>query len=170
MLTVEEVTATLLAERLPLTAYLAAVARDFHLAEDVFQEVCVKAVGRPAEFETRAHLIRWARVVGKNRAVDVIRARDGRYEGLSDELLATLATDWPDQPFAPQLQDALAQCLARLTPNNRELLRLRYFERRTSAEVARLMGRKLESVYQALARVHKSLGDCVRSRLRQEPV
>jgi RNA polymerase sigma-70 factor, ECF subfamily len=45
MLTPESLTAILLAERLPLTAFFASVTRDFHLAEDVFQEVCVKAVG-----------------------------------------------------------------------------------------------------------------------------
>jgi hypothetical protein len=30
------------------------------------------------------------------------------------------------------------------------------------------MGRKIETVYQALARLHKTLGDCVRSRIQNE--
>jgi hypothetical protein len=28
------------------------------------------------------------------------------------------------------------------------------------------MGRKIETVYQALARLHKNLGDCIRTRLQ----
>jgi hypothetical protein len=48
MLPPETIAAVLLAERLPLTAYFASVTRDFHLAEDVFQEISVKAVGRAA--------------------------------------------------------------------------------------------------------------------------
>jgi hypothetical protein len=35
--------------------------------------------------------------------------------------------------------------------------------------VAAIMGRKIETVYQALARLHKALGDCIRARLQTEP-
>lgn len=168
MLTGEDVAAALLAERLALTAYVATVTRDFHLAEDVFQEVCVKAVGRAAEFESARHVINWARVAGRNRAVDVIRVRDGRYLGLSEEMLAALAVEWPGREQADATHEALAHCLEQLTPYNRELLRLRYFERRSGADVAAALGRKLETIYQALARIHKTLGDCVRKRLGEE--
>jgi len=168
MLTPENIAATLLAERLPLTAFIASVTRDFHLAEDVFQEVCVKAVGRAAEFETAAHVMNWARLSGKNRAIDILRARDGRYVGLSDEMLAVLAAEWPEQDKADEMQEALGHCIDQVTPNNRELLRLRYFERRNCTDVAAIMGRKIETVYQALARLHKTLGDCMRIQIQNE--
>ena len=164
----EDITATLLAERLPLTAFFASVTRDFHLAEDVFQEVCVKAVARAESFETTAHLMNWARLSGKNRAIDILRARDGRYVGLSEEMLALLAEDWPDQTKVDAMQEALDHCITQITPNNRELLRLRYFERRNCTDVAAIMGRKIETVYQALARLHKTLGDCIRNRLQTD--
>jgi RNA polymerase sigma-70 factor (ECF subfamily) len=167
MLASEEIAAVLFSQRLPLTAYIATVTRDFHVAEDLFQDVCVKAIGRGNEFESAEHLIHWARVVGRNRGIDVLRTRDGRYSGLSDSLLATLADEWPGKPEADGRAEALSFCLERLTANNRELLRLRYFERRSCPDVASIMGRKLETVYQALARVHKSLGDCMRARLQQ---
>lgn len=165
MLPPEDIAATLLAERLPLTAFIASVTRDFHLAEDVFQEVCVKAVARAKTFETAAHLMNWARLTGKNRAIDILRARDGRYLGLSDEMLALLADEWPDQSKAEAMQDALGNCIQQVTPNNRELLRLRYFERRNCNDVAEIMGRKIETIYQALARLHKTLGECIRARM-----
>ena len=167
MLPAERIAAILLAERLPLTAFISGVTRDFHLAEDVFQEICVKAIARANEFESPEHVIHWARLSGKNRAIDILRTRDGRYEGLSDELLSKLAADWPDRASGP-LQESLTRCIDRLTPNNRELLRLRYFETRSCVDVAEILGRKVESVYQALARIHKTLGDCVRSHLGQE--
>ena len=90
MLPPETIAATLLAERLPLTAYFASVTRDFHLAEDDFQEISVKAVGRAAEFESPAHVLNWSRVAGRNRSIDFLRARDGGYVGLSEAMLATL--------------------------------------------------------------------------------
>lgn len=168
MLSGENIAAVLLAERLALTAFIASVTRDFHLAEDIFQEVCVKAVGRGDEFDSAQHVMNWARVTGRNRAIDVLRARDGRYEGLSEEVLASLEAEWPAPSASEASHEALAHCLEQLTPNNRELLRLRYFERRSGVEVAAEMSRKLETIYQALARIHRSLGDCVRRRLQGE--
>jgi RNA polymerase sigma-70 factor (ECF subfamily) len=166
MLPPEEVAALLIAQRLPLIAFFASVTRDFQMAEDVFQEICVKAVARAGEFESAAHVTNWARLAGRHRSIDTVRGRSGRYEGLSEELLATLAEEWPS--VGDPRQQALTQCMEEVTPNNRELLRLRYFERRTCGEVATLMGRKLESVYQALARIHRVLGDCVQERCKRE--
>ncbi len=168
MLSAEDIATILLHERRALTAFVATVTRDFHLAEDIFQEVCVKAVGRAGEFESARHVVNWARVAGRNRAVDVLRARNGRYEGLSEELLAALAAEWPDPEQVDAAHAALAYCLEQVTPHNREMLRLRYFERRSGADVAAELGRNLEAVYKALARVHKTLGDCVRARLQTE--
>lgn len=110
----------------------------------------------------------WTRLTGKNRAIDILRARDGRYVGLSDEMLALLADEWPEKIRAEAMQEALGQCIQQITPNNRELLRLRYFERRNCTDVAAIMRRKIETVYQALARLHKTLGDCIRGRLSNE--
>lgn len=167
MFTPENVAAALLADRLPLTAYIASVTRDFHLAEDIFQEVCAKAVGRAAQFETCAHVVNWARVAGRNRAIDTLRSRDGNYVGLSEELLDRLSQEWPGRGETEMVHEALAHCLDQITPRNRELLRLRYFEGRRSADVAEIMGRKPETVYQALTRIHHALAACVRARLQQ---
>lgn len=171
MLTPEDITGTLLRERLALTAYISTVTRDFHLAEDIFQDVCVKAVGRASDFDSPAHVMNWARVAGRHRAIDVLRTRDGKVVGLSEEMLAALEPVWPEGDAAqstPALE-ALRKCIDRLTPNNQEIVRLRYFEGRAGAQVADAMGRKLETVYQALARIHKNLADCVRLRLTSEP-
>ena len=170
MLSPEEATVVLLRERLALTAYVATVARDYQLAEDVYQDVCVKAIVRREPFESSAHLLNWARTAGRNRAIDLLRARDGRYEGLSEDLLAALAAAWPEAPADGWRgrHEALARCMGELTPNNRQILQLRYFEGRSGRDVAELLGRKLETVYQALARIHKALGECIRLRLATE--
>jgi RNA polymerase sigma-70 factor (ECF subfamily) len=142
----QDIIAVLLTERLPLTAFIANVTRDYHLAEDIFQDICVKAVTRAGEFATAAHVVNWVRVAGRNRAIDVLRARDGHYVGLSEEMLARLAEEWPASSPGNEVHEALEHCIEQVTPNNRELLRLRYFEGRPCAEVAALMGRKLEAL------------------------
>ncbi|WP_437230936.1 RNA polymerase sigma factor [Planctomicrobium sp. SH661] len=170
MLSNEEVAAKLLSERLAMTAFIATMTRNYHMAEDVFQDVCVKAIGREEEFESLDHLVNWAHMVGRNRAIDLMRARDGKYLGLSSDVLDALSQIWPKDRAASlrEKQEALQLCMEQLTQNNREILRLRYFEGRSGGDVARFLNRKLETVYQALARIHKSLGECVRKRMLVE--
>ena len=107
MLRPEDIPAILFPERLSLLAFISSVTRDYHLAEDVFQEVCAKAVARAGEFDSSAHLVHWARLTGKNRAIDIMRARDGRMECLSDNLLSTLAAEWPAQASLGPLMDLM---------------------------------------------------------------
>ena len=164
----EEVTAALLKDRLALTSYFSCVTKDFHLAEDIFQEVCVKAVTRAQDFESARHAVLWARVTGRNRAIDLLRSQRGNEVQLSENMLTTLADEWPSDAQVDALRTALAECLPVLTSNNRELLRLRYFEQRSCGEVAAILARKLETVYQSLSRIHRTLGDCIRKRLAQE--
>jgi len=167
MLKSEEIAARLLNERLALTAFIATVTRNHHLAEDVFQDVCVKAIGYKDGFESVAHLMNWTRLTGRNRAIDVLRVRDGTYQGLSIEVLNALSESWPDCQTmrVAERQQSLQDCLQTLTPYSREILRLRYFEGRSGSDVAQALGRKLETLYQALARIHKTLGQCIRQRL-----
>lgn len=93
MLTVEQITEYVLRERLSLTAYISSITRNYHLAEDVYQEICVKVIGRE-QFRSREHLVNWFRRSARNRAIDVIRAREGRFIGLSPEALALLEEQW----------------------------------------------------------------------------
>ncbi|QDU59354.1 RNA polymerase sigma factor [Planctomycetes bacterium Pan216] len=167
MLSQDETTAILLEERLSLTAFIVTIVRSFHLAEDIFQDVCVKSLLRDEAFESRQHLLRWARVLCKNRAIDVIRSRDGKYDGLSEEILGILADDWTvsTDDGGSDARDALAECLAKLTSYSRRVLQLRYFEGRSGIDVARILGRKPPTIYQALARIHRSLETCIQSRL-----
>lgn len=168
MLSREEATAILLEERLSLTGYVITVVRSFHLAEDIFQDICVKSLLHHDLFESRAQLLKWARVSCRNRAIDIIRSRDGRYRGLSEEVLDSLLEVWGDEDEDDILKgtrDALAHCLNELTENNRRILQLRYFEGRSGIDVAQILGRKPMTVYQALARIHNMLEKCIQVRL-----
>jgi RNA polymerase sigma-70 factor (ECF subfamily) len=110
------------------------------------------------------HLFHWTRLTARNRAIDTLRRTQGRYDGLSAETLEVLAADWPDVPVPDLAMKALERCLRKITPNNQPLLRLRYFEEHSCSEVAERMRRKIETVYQALAHIHKTLRECMRAQ------
>ena len=167
--TPEEVTKHLLREQVSLTAYAYSVTHNYHLAEDVFQDVCVKAVSESDHFSSLEHLSNWFRVSSRNHAITLIRSKEGRYVGLSAEMLATLEADWTKASISVDSRsDALSGCLERLSPKSRRVIHMRYLENRSGDEIAAFMGTKVESAYQAITRIHKTLRDCVGQQLRAE--
>lgn len=168
MPTVEIITQSILSSRLELLAYVYSVTRDYHIAEDVYQEVFVKAVSRSGTFESTDHLLKWFRVSARNRAIDFVRQTKGTYIGLSEETLGVLESAWLDnsKDAATERTEALQKCLQSLTPRSRTIVKMQYFENRTSQEIAEFIGGKVESAYQAVARIHKSLRECIDRTMR----
>jgi RNA polymerase sigma-70 factor (ECF subfamily) len=64
-----------------------------------------------------------------------------------------------------QRHEALAHCLQRLHPRDRELLIARYEPGGSVDAAARRSGRTLQTAYKALGRLRKLLLDCVTTRL-----
>lgn len=166
MLDAKEITTHMLRERVGLTAFIYSVVRNYHLAEDVYQETCLKALEQAGVVESKQHLLRWFRKVARNRAIDVLRARGEKVKQLSDHTLGLLEDDWDTREKARRadLIDALSRCLDALTPRSREVMSLRYFQDRSGAEIAGMTGTKVTSVYQTIARVHKALAECLREQ------
>src|SRR3954463_14416993 len=75
---------TLLKERRRVTAYAAAVVRDVHAADDIFQQVVLAALEARARFRDAEHLMAWSLRAARHRAVDQIRGR--RMRPLPDEV------------------------------------------------------------------------------------
>jgi RNA polymerase sigma-70 factor (ECF subfamily) len=156
----------LLRERVKLLAYIRAIVRDDDLAEDVFQEVALLALHKREEIGDVQHFLGWMRLTSRHRALKSLRRR--RHHLLLDEaLLDRLEEHWAeyDAPAGTDLVDALRHCLERLSPKARDLVRLRYGEGVSGRMLAEAVGQSLNTVYVALSRIHRSLGECIRRRL-----
>jgi RNA polymerase sigma-70 factor (ECF subfamily) len=162
----EQVVRQLLTERDKLFAYIWAIVRDDHLAEDVFQDVTLLAMKKADEIDGPDHLPNWLRSTARHRALYALRQR-GAGPILDADLLDMMESDWKqlDPYAADDMTDALRQCLDRLSPDARKLIEMRYRESIKPAGIAERLGRKVTTVYVTLTRAHKSLGDCIRRRL-----
>jgi RNA polymerase sigma-70 factor (ECF subfamily) len=166
MIDQESLMILLLRERVKLLAYIRAIVRDEHLAEDVYQEVAVLAIRKCDEIRDARHFLAWMRLTSRHRSLKMLRQR--RQPVLLDEsLLDRLDEQWGehDQNSSADLTEALRQCLERLTPRARNLVRLRYAEGIRGAQLAAGLDRSLNTVYVSLSRIHRSLGECIRRRL-----
>lgn len=163
----EAVARLMLKQRMELTAYIQSIVRDIHMAEDVFQDVCVKAIKHHETFNDSLHLTKWTRRVARNRAIDTLRRKENQTLVLNEEALNLLENDWPieDEGASPKAIEALRGCMGKMTPYSREILRLRYMEGLPGTQVAETLNRKVDTIYKALTRIHMGLRDCVKRRL-----
>lgn len=150
--------------RLSAAAWL--VVRDTHAAEDIFQNVALKAMTGQAQFQSEAALLSWAFITARREGIDWLRRHQRESVGLEAEVLELLDREWQTSaPASSARLDALADCLTSAPEAARQMLRLRYFEGHDCETVAARMGLGLDAVYKRLSRLHESLRECVQSKL-----
>ena len=131
-------------------------------AEDVFQQTSIILWEKFDEFDQDREFFSWAcgisfysvknfkRVSGRNRLV------------FSDELMSVIA----DERVAAESKlqdygDLLDDCIVRLKPKEKDLIQLVYRGDRTIKEVADLLGRAVQTVYNRLNLIRGKLAVCI---------
>lgn len=158
----------LFSARARLSAAVWLVVRDAQAAEDVFQNVSVKALTKGVNFEHEAQFLSWAHVTARHEAIDWLRRQRRGVVALDESTLELLEAEWSGAASATPdgaRVEALRDCLETTPADGRRLLELRYFEGRSCGEVARALGLGLDAVYQRLSRLHRALKLCVERRL-----
>lgn len=163
----EKVLQTLMQARGRISAAAWVVVRDAHAAEDIFQNVALKALTKDVEFPAEGALISWAFVSARREAIDWIRRHRRETTGLHEDVLDLLHEDWVQEPVrrGNARVDALRDCLEGLPERSRLILRLRYVEGYSCSEVGDKMGAALTAVYKRLSRLHRGLKQCIEHRL-----
>jgi RNA polymerase sigma-70 factor (sigma-E family) len=123
---------------------------DPHIAEDVYQETLQRLAARWSRVD---HPRAFSRRVMHNIAVDQSRARARRPR--EQQLSHTTESSDPrsaDSHGAVELRPALFAALGSLTAQQRVVVVLRYFDDRSEAEVAQLLGVSAGTVKSAASR------------------
>ena len=66
------------------------VTRDAHAAEDIFQNVVVKALTREISFQTEGAAMSWAFISARREGIDWLRRRKNETRGISVEMMELL--------------------------------------------------------------------------------
>jgi len=162
----EIIVRTLFAARLRLSGAAWLVVRDAQAAEDIFQNVSIKALTKGVPFEHEGQLLSWAHVTARHEAIDWLRRQRPGQVALDGEVLEMIDAEWAaaPSPGGPRV-DALRDCLDNAPAEARRMLELRYFEGWACDEIAREIGIGLDAVYQRLSRLHRQLRLCIERRL-----
>jgi RNA polymerase sigma-70 factor (ECF subfamily) len=140
--------------------------RDPHAADDLSQECFVIAYRRLADFDPQRPLGAWLRGIAVNVLRNHLRSR-GKSVVYSDEI-ETLLAPVDAAPSALETDDAvlaLRDCLKLLAPDAGELVKKRYIQGLSVAEICRLAGMKHSAATMALHRVRLRLKECVGRKL-----
>ena len=166
----ETVAQVLLRERGKLYGYIWSLVRDSAAAEDVFQDVCLLAIRECGQIDDPAHLLPWARRVARQQAINHLRRQQHAPRLLDPAALDLLDETWSTEDATPmaELLQALGHCLDQLTEKSRRLIKLRYADGHATAKVAEIVGSRVETVYQALWRIHTQLARCVERRMAED--
>lgn len=158
---------TLMKWRTRLLAAAWVVVRDAHAAEDIFQNVALKAMTREVSFETEGALMSWAFITARREGIDWLRRHQRETACLDAEILELMEHEWQSEAAYPagSKVEALQACLESAPESSRRLLKLRYFDGYSCEEVAEQMGIGLNAIYKRVSRLHESLKKCIEGKL-----
>ncbi len=167
MLTETDILRTLMQWRTRVSAAAWVVVRDTHAAEDIFQNVAVKAMTRDVNFESEAALMSWSFITARREGIDWLRRHQRETLCLDAELLELLEHEWQSEAAHPAGAriEALQDCLAAAPETARRLLKLRYHDGLSCEEVAEQMGVGLNAIYKRISRLHQDLKGCIEGKL-----
>ncbi|MBM6774371.1 sigma-70 family RNA polymerase sigma factor [Olsenella profusa] len=129
--------------------------------EDVFQTVFVKYAQRDEPFESAEHERAWFVRVTINACRDLLRSPFRRRTVPLDEVLEVVD---PSSEGGQETREVLAAVLA-LPRKYRDVVYLHYYEGYSAPEIARLLGRNVNTVYTNLTRARERLRDALGGEL-----
>ncbi len=160
----------MLAQEPLLLGYLRAIVGGRTLAEDLFQDLMVLVLRKHADIPNAEALPGWSRRAGRFLALKALEKRARERPVMDEELMGLLEVDASehDKESPGAYLDALERCRSRLPAHARDLLDLRYSQDLPGATIAERLGRPLNTVYVTISRLHRTLEQCIRARLRGE--
>jgi RNA polymerase sigma-70 factor (sigma-E family) len=158
------------ARRLPLLRTATLLTGDRHAAEDLLQETLVRAAQRWPAISTGRSPEAYVRRILYTRSIDAWRKRRRRAEPVAHHERSDPAAG--DQAEHSDSRVTLAQALGLLTPKQRAVLVVRFYEDQTELEAARILGCSVNTVKSqtrhALGRLRELAPELLETFGRQE--
>jgi RNA polymerase sigma-70 factor (ECF subfamily) len=135
-------------------------------AEEVFQDVSVVMWEKFDEFERGSNFAAWACKVAQFKARKFQERSVRRVRLFSDAMVELLEAEMQasDESINTEYA-ALAECFARLSPSDREMIQRRYRAKGEPKRLADELGWPVKKVYGELRRIRRALVACVSQRL-----
>ena len=137
-------------------------------AEEVLQETGITAWEKFDEYREGTDFRAWASRIAYFKVLEHRRAKGASRIVFSEAVVEAIDTTFEGESTLLELRrEALQECVERLSPQDRELIQLRYEPDATVKQVAKKVGRSSDAIYKAVSRIHRTLFACIERVLRQ---
>lgn len=167
----EEFVRLLLRHERQLYAYILSLVPSWNDADEVYQETNVRLWKEFERYEPGTNFVAWAIRVAHFQVMTWRKETTRSKLVYSPEIAELISEEYERE--APKLaarQQALGECIDRLSSRNRDLLSRCYAYGVKIKEVAEELNRTTASVYKTLQRVRLSLSKCIEERLGSEGI
>jgi len=157
------------ADQFRILAYIGCLIPDRSDAHDVYQETALVLWKRFSTFDPDQEFLPWALGVARHQVLRHWRERSRDRHVFNETLLTDLADNALE--LTEELdarQAALRECLAQLTPRQRELVSRFYGNGWSAQQVADQWKRSVHAVYKTLKVLRQSLQKCVEQKLVEQ--
>lgn len=156
-----------------LYGYIFALVRNYADAQEVFQQTSLTLWEKFDEYRQGTNFCTWACAVARFKAFDLLKQRRRREAHFSDDFnvkIAEVHARLPSEEFEAR-SVALEDCIEKLPPLQRDLLRKCFGGDSSVAAVAEELGRTPHSVYSSLRNIREKLLDCIETTVsdRRQP-
>lgn len=151
-----------------LYAYILTLLPNRADADDVLQEASLVMWDKFDERRPPGDFAAWGCRIAYFKVLDFCKKSQRCRVRFSQAMLERVAETAVEQAATLQLderREALATCIEKLRPRDRDLLIRRLSEGATTQSTAAQVGRSVDAVYKALAKIRQALFDCVNRAL-----
>jgi len=157
----------LLQRRRLVFGFIYALTRDVEATEEIFQDVSLAVLEESARETEVPRFLAWVCQVARHRVSDYYRKRS-QQEPVSSHMAEAVALVFEHNEESPEEAArrirGLLECVENLPARQREIIELRYRHRKPIGQVASNVGWKADAVKVALAKIRKSLLECLRGK------
>ncbi|MCM8539050.1 MAG: sigma-70 family RNA polymerase sigma factor [Lentisphaeraceae bacterium] len=150
-------------------SYIFSIVRDYHLSEDVLQEVCLFLVNSSDKYDTSRSFLPWALGIARNKSYEAIRKNQRQGTLLEDNILKKLQETITNINREENIRlEALQKCLSQISEENRDIMTMKYVNRFSAEKIAKMINRSRTATFSLLQRVRTSLAGCVNKGIANE--
>lgn len=142
----------------PLLTYVTRILRNQSEAEEVVQEVFVRAWQNAASYRPEARATTWLHHIAHNLAIDVLRKRRPNIPLETDDDPAPASARPAELLEQKQRAESLNEALELLNPRQKMAMLLKYEQGLPAAEIGQILELSEDAVLSLLARARMKLG------------
>lgn len=165
----EEIVCEYLKVQNTVKAYALSICLDFHIAEDICQEVALKLMKRAGSYDPSRPFLPWALNITRCETIDYLKKHNKKNALVFNSEIADLMEESYLQLSSEQSIEerimALRKCLQKLNSQNLEIFRLKYVEKKSVKDLARKFNKSFLSLQSLLNRLREKLRQCIKVQM-----